>query len=542
MIIQFAREGGASLPGPLAALRRCLHELAAVSDAIVESTERRDGGELMSELFERAAELRARLAQANADAKGCALPAGPQGATLVAEIRTLNARIRAGSVAAEKIVASRETVEAFGGRIVLQTLENMASIAAWPSVARLRDSFRGLPAVIVSAGPSLDKNIDVLKRFEGKAVVIAVSHALSALVRAGIHVDVCVAVDTQDLAYHFAGGGVEQLGALVLGTSAHPGLFALPARRVFTVAGNAVLDGWAHDGFEEAFVCRSGGSVANHAFSLATLWGCDPIILVGQDLSFPGQKFYASSSCDGDARVEIAADGRSAVVRDASKAFGDLGGGDQVLMREVPGYYGGTVPTSFAFEKAWEWFVETARGMSGSRTLLNCTEGGARIDGMDHVPLADAASKFATRGVAIDDVLDAAIGSIDRPARRRQMRERLEDMLAAIARAAARASECVELGARGGRREAMRALAEKERELARAVDAIDFVSTMVQPEIRAAVAAGKRARTLEAGLAASVLTYRAVQRIASEARAPIERALTALRADDAAVPFDLERR
>jgi hypothetical protein len=116
-----------------------------------------------------------------------------------------------------------------------------------------------------------------------------------------------------------------------------------------------------------------------------------------------------------------------------------------VLVREVPGYYGGTVPTSFAFQKAWAWFVSAAGQLRGVRTLINCTEGGARIDGMEHAPLADVAARYAREAVDVAGVLDAKIREIDRVARRRQMLDRTGEILDGIGRCAALARKCLHL-------------------------------------------------------------------------------------------------
>ena len=52
-----------------------------------------------------------------------------------------------------------------------------------------------------------------------------------------------------------------------------------------------------------------GGSVATSAFSLSLKWGCDPIVFVGLDLSFPDGKYYVSTSSDGEARARIDGNG-----------------------------------------------------------------------------------------------------------------------------------------------------------------------------------------------------------------------------------------
>jgi len=509
-----------------------LDELARASDGLVGLV---DGptpnAERIQELVERCARLRLEVAQAGAVARESPVPSGHDGPAWRALLEGYKVRIRAGAQASERVETYRKTVDTLGGQFVIHAVENLPSIAAWPSVARLRGSFRNRPAVIVSAGPSLEKNIDVLRCFAGKAVVIAVSHALLALHRAAIAPDVVVVTETQDVRYHFDDVPPDRLGALVLGTSVRPELFALPARSFITFSANPLIDSWVYDGIEPDVTIRSGGSVSNIAFSLATLWGCDPIIVVGQDLSFSEGRYYARTTCDGDARVAITADGAGVVV-EASEGYRKLepGGPEPIVLRQIPGYYGGSVPTSLALHKAWSWFVDEVATMTGERhILLNCTEGGACIEGMEHVPLRDAARRYARESFSVQTAFDRALAEIDRPGRRNRMLGRIAAMRTELTRCADRARECQVLAARARRHpELLVDLQAAEGQLTRALASMPFVSAMVQPEIRAAMAAGKRATRLGDALNASVGIYDAVVRTAATLRPAFERAHGAL--------------
>ncbi len=401
------------LPKALSTLLVQLHELAGVSDAIVDLVKSKPELDPILELAKRSAELNAKVAQASPAARACAIPPGREGAALLALIKEYNTRIQAGIQAKDMILSYWRTVDTFAPHFVANAIENLASVAAWPSMARFRDAFRGQPAVIVSAGPSLDKNIDVIRRFQGKALIIAVSHSLLALHRAGIVPDMVVVLESQDVRYHFDGVPLGPIGALVLGASVRPELFALPAERFISFAANPMIDTWVYDGLEERVPLRVGGSVSTVALSIATHFGCDPVIVVGQDLSFSAGRYYAATTCDGDARVAITPEGAGLVV-EASEAYKKLEpkGPENIFLREVPGYYGGTVPTSMSLLRAWAWFVDEAGRQSGQRTLLNCTEGGAFIEGMEHVPLEQAAERYAREPVQVRATLDRAVREI----------------------------------------------------------------------------------------------------------------------------------
>jgi hypothetical protein len=324
---------------------------------------------------------------------------------------------------------------------------------------------------------------------------------------------------------------VEDIGTLVLGTSVHPDLFALPVRQFVTFSSNAMIDSWVYDGLEEDLPINSGGSVSNVAFSVAARLGCDPIIVVGQDLSFPDGRYYASTTSDGDARVTVTAEGASVVVG-ASDGYRELEpqGPQSIFLREVPGYYGGTVPTSFALRKAWSWFVDEAKRQAGQRTLLNCTEGGAYIEGMEHVPLAEAAERYAREAVPIEPVVDRVVAQIDRERRRRHMLERVTEMRTALSRCMDQARACRVLAERARRRpEYLSKLKAAEERLTRSLESMPFISTMVQPEMRVAMAAGKQASSVEDSLDASMGVYDAVIRVSLALRGPFERACESVR-------------
>jgi len=496
----------------LANLCQCLDEFAGVSDAIREAEHVPGASERITELLERSETLRARLAKANAAAAGCNVPPGSRGAAILATVRSCKSRIVAGDQARERIVSFRDTVNGAGTAFAMHVIANLPPIAAWPSAARLRGAFQGRPAVIVGAGPSLDKNIEVLHRFKGKAVIIAVSHSLLALERAGIVPDIAIAIDPADIMHHFAGASVDKLGALLLATSFDPRGFDLPARRFLTVGANAGLDTWAYRGLEEDIFIPTGGSVANTAFSLLHLWGCNPIILVGQDLSFPDGRYYASTTCDGDAMFEVSPDGTKGRVTSRGEASQKLyGPGTTHNVRRVPGYHGGEVVTDFGFHMAWKWFVDATKNLDGRVTLLNCTEGGARIEGMEHVKLEEAVTRYATTAFSVEQVLDKAVWGIDRAARKRLVLRRVKEMRTAVERCLAQGKKCKALAERAKRRpELLAQLGQAEAKLTSALESIEFVATAVQREIRAALALGKDAGSSAKGLDASLRMYEVI--------------------------------
>jgi hypothetical protein len=129
----------------------------------------------------------------------------------------------------------------------------------------------------------------------------------------------------------------------------------------------------------------TGGHATSAAFSLAVLWGCDPIILVAQDLAYTGGRIHAS---------------------------GRPGGEDEKRpeMVKVPAIGGGSVATSPVMRSYLAWYQEAAAHLSalgrGPR-LINATAAGARIPGFIHLDLAEALAGLPEVTVDFTPVLTA---------------------------------------------------------------------------------------------------------------------------------------
>jgi len=374
----------------------------------------------------------------------------------------------------------RNTVRVFSRTWVEQGAANLPAIARWPSVAAVGDRFNGVPMVIVAPGPSLARNSAQLAALRGRAIITAFSHSLKPVLAAGVTPDLVITVDPQDVRYHFAGCDVSQL-CLVNAATVHPTLFELPARRFLTLSANSAIDDWIFDGLGEAAVIPGGGSVATTAYSLALAWGCDPIVFMGLDLSFPGGVYYVATSSDGAARAEVDARGVMRVAGwspefHAMKAAGGPAAASERVV-ELPGWHGGTVPSSFMFSMFHRWFVERTRSVTGA-AVYNCTEGGSWIEGMQHVPLAEVAARL-DREVDVAGVLAAAEATAG-PERRARLTAHLQGFVHGLVRSRRLAGIARTLIARGktGAR-----LTRIENALAAAMRPLTVASLLAQREV-----------------------------------------------------------
>jgi len=265
-------------------------------------------------------------------------------------------------------------------------LRNFAAIkgevSRRPRISALFERFEGVPAILVGAGPSLDKNLRLLKLAEGRALIICVDTILSALQAARITPTVAVTLDPQpETALMFARADTKNL------TLAAPTIIS-PAALAAWQGEVVFYHKYAPDIPPLVQVAREapdvgylipGGSVLSVGLDLAFRMGCDPIAFAGQDLSYPPGAAYSSHTVYGDA------------------AFGEMFReklGDMVADTDI---FGRLLPTQKSLFVTKQW-MEWAFGALKRRTpasFYNCTEGGIVTQGCHLVTLQEWLARFA---------------------------------------------------------------------------------------------------------------------------------------------------
>jgi len=180
-------------------------------------------------------------------------------------------------------------------------LMNIGHYAACPGVAELKDACPGATAVIVAAGPSLKKNLHLLKDAETRkrVVVIAVQTVLKQLLKEGVRPDFVTALDYHELSKRFYEGLTEDdvRGIrLVVEPKANPAILdSFPGEIVCIEEPllDKVLGGDLH---RPMGTLPNGGTVAHLSYYLARYLGCDPVIMIGQDLGFTDGQYYGAGA------------------------------------------------------------------------------------------------------------------------------------------------------------------------------------------------------------------------------------------------------
>lgn len=239
--------------------------------------------------------------------------------------------------------------------------------------------FKDKPAVCVASGPSLEKNIDILKEYQDNVFIFSAGTSLYKLIDYGIKPDFFSVLERPEKVYNYTikdlveeGKYPENMLAFLDGV-VHNKIFKDAAPNLIPVCRNTVpTESWFTENIERLVGLDTGTSVANLNLMIAYLLGCSPIILVGQDLSL---------SKDGSRHVQ-------GTIYDK---LGEKKLNNKDLV-EVEGYNGERLLARKVWKDFKEWFE--IKILEHDIKCIDATEGGAFIKGTEIMTLEKAAEKY----------------------------------------------------------------------------------------------------------------------------------------------------
>lgn len=326
-------------------------------------------------------------------------------------------------------------------------LSNVKSFPIYPKIDVFRDAFKGVPMVIAGAGPSLRKNAHLLKDLKGKALIVAAVTAYKPLLSYGVIPDFVIAAEKVDLPEYFTYDGRDLRTRFILGEVSHPEMFKRSVRNkiiYFNEFNRLSLEQarlWGSDYFP-----ASGGSVTTSAFAIGLMCGCDPVIFVGQDLSFGNDgRTHAAGGVyiSQDVKIDEQNGTVSIDERYVGPALKEESLRNNFKLLWLKGLDGRPVASKFDWVTFHQWFEREMiclREAGSSTRVINATEGGAWIEGMEHIALKEAIERHITRKWPLEDMIEAAEASAPEPdtAGLRTSFERMEKALADVKRLAVR--------------------------------------------------------------------------------------------------------
>jgi hypothetical protein len=235
--------------------------------------------------------------------------------------------------------------------------------------------FEGLPFILVSAGPSLNKNMQLLKQMKNKAVIIAAGSAITILNNNGIEPHFRIAISPRDNEMNlFRGIDNTKIPLIFSGTVFHEVLKDYSAKKIRVIGNSSNVIRYIYTKIENNYSVVDGGyTVANVTLGLMCKAKASNIIIMGQDLSYSEGQFYAKGSW--------------------SNEIHNTEGEKFIKTKDI---YGNNVVTEQLYLFTKEDFERQIRNFPNIK-FYNATEGGLNIENAENVKLEDLISSFEDR-------------------------------------------------------------------------------------------------------------------------------------------------
>ncbi len=311
---------------------------------------------------------------------------------------------------------------------ILNTLNNLPLKIESKPLDLLTDKFKNVPAVIVSAGPSLAKNIEILKKYQDKVLIFCVGTAYKALEKAGIKPDFLHAIEMHDSSAQIRDFDLSDINFVHEGYTNKEFLQLNYKNKFRTLSCENISNVWlAKILGEDSSKYETKGTVSYNAMYSAHLLGCNPIILIGQDLAYTDGQCYSHDSAfsnlkciidektnaakivpDNYEEYRIASFGKESTVpldvqnKLLAKRLEELNNS----IMPVKGQNGETLITEQGYSLFIEYFKNFAKRFKEEKILINSSPGGAQIDGFNNVPLEDVLTLITEPKPSVDEEIN----------------------------------------------------------------------------------------------------------------------------------------
>ncbi|OOB79329.1 MAG: hypothetical protein BEN19_07880 [Epulopiscium sp. Nuni2H_MBin003] len=268
-------------------------------------------------------------------------------------------------------VINLNTVNAIGTRYPENAINNVFLLNKAYDINCHKDKYKDIPALVVSAGPSLDKNLEDIKDFNG--LIFCVGRTIQSVQSIGKEVDFTCIVDYSTKIYETF---PEKKNVPII---------------AFSTVSKEVMNEWdaqiylvdTSPAFKELVDINlppadSAGSVSTLALNMATFMGCNPIIMVGQDLAYTDKKSY-SSTCD---------------VFNEDEFLKKVDPAKSTVYKLVEGYHPGEQVLSTELYNGFRRWIQRHIASNQHITYINATEGGAKILGAMQMTMQEVVEEY----------------------------------------------------------------------------------------------------------------------------------------------------
>ena len=294
----------------------------------------------------------------------------------------------------DKKIININTISRFDKLWAYNIASNVAEISTHYGANKFFDKYKNIPAVIVSAGPSLEKNIRKLKEMKNKALIIAVDTAMKPLFSHNISPHFVITIDPQKKNSKYFRNVDFKDSVLIAESSVDKEAIDSFNGAIYFINSIFPLAKYFMEELGNRGDITAGGSVSTAAYDFAIRIGANPIIMVGLDLSFPNYQTHIKGSYhEENFFTEI-----YKLDSYDSRIYKVLIAGN---LREEKNIYNEKVWTDSRFDMYKNWYEEQCLKYNQIK-FYNATEGGIVINGMENINLEELIQKFNDIDINID--------------------------------------------------------------------------------------------------------------------------------------------
>lgn len=305
-------------------------------------------------------------------------------------------------------ILTRNTLYYFKDCFPENLIRNAKYILHAPRIEKFDNLFVDRTAVIVSAGPSLEKNIELLKEYRDQVLIISGGRSLKALLKRGIRPHFVCSVDSHEINHQlYEAMGILQCGIpMVCSWGNHYGIVRdyQGEKIFFNDSGLSDLDMRLFG--ERMGSLTVGLTVASLQVSLAELLGCGTIIFIGQDMAYEGSRHYG----------------------DDTASSIDQGVEEEGSLFEVKGNLQDKVRTNYELDSFRIYLEGQIRAIEGRR-FINATEGGAYMKGTEVISLKEALDAYAGEKEDFCNIIEKALLKLKDKRKSESFLRNIQDML-----------------------------------------------------------------------------------------------------------------
>lgn len=279
---------------------------------------------------------------------------------------------------------NQRTMDHFRIKWMTNSMYQLASVLTSPAIEALRNTFRDSTAVVIGSGPSLQQDIEWLNKFKPHALIIAAGSSIQALVKHGIQPHLTVVMDAGEVNEQIFIEPESLVPPLLLASTAYYGLADKKNDNlIYSILRNDLVTQFFVDKSTDHFLIEPTSTVTGTAMQAAICLGVRKIIMMGQDLSFPNDQFYA------DGIVHAYTTQRVHEAKDA-----------RLLVENVEGTHNVTTPAFMFMKDGLELMIESFPEVQ----FINATRQGAKIAGSVFMTAEEILPMIESENIAVDAI------------------------------------------------------------------------------------------------------------------------------------------